>query len=101
MIDMEPSVTIATTNIYPYEPKDLEIVEHLLHSHMWLKGTPLPLIIDSMNQKNMILVEVIKRLKLVTMRHLQPYNIGYIQARSKKTVLIKNATFFMASSLSR
>jgi hypothetical protein len=45
---------------------------------MWVKGTPLHFIIDSGSQKNLILVEVIKRLALPTMPHPQPYTIGWL-----------------------
>jgi hypothetical protein len=39
---------------------------------MWVKGTPLHFIIDSGIKKNLILVEVIKRLALPTMPHPIP-----------------------------
>jgi hypothetical protein len=54
------------------EPTAPEEGEHLFHSEMWVKGTPLHSIIDSGSQKNLILVEVIKLLILSTTPHLQP-----------------------------
>jgi hypothetical protein len=45
---------------------------------MWVKDTPLQFIIDSGSQKNLISVELIKRLALPTMSHLQPYTIGWL-----------------------
>jgi hypothetical protein len=49
-----------TTTIQPEEPIDLEEGERLLHSHMWVKGTPMHFIVDSGSQKNLISTEVIK-----------------------------------------
>jgi hypothetical protein len=45
---------------------------------MWVKGTPLHFIVDNGSQKNLISVEVVKRLKLPTMPHPQPYNIEWL-----------------------
>jgi hypothetical protein len=45
---------------------------------MWVKGTLLHFIIDSGSQKNLISVEVVKRLALPTMPHPQPYTIGWL-----------------------
>jgi hypothetical protein len=45
---------------------------------MWVKGTPLHFIVDSGSQKNLISVEVVKRLALPTMPHPQPYTIGWL-----------------------
>jgi hypothetical protein len=45
---------------------------------MWVKGTPLHFIVDSGSQKNLISVEVIKRLALPTTLHPQPYTIGWL-----------------------
>jgi hypothetical protein len=64
IIDAEPSATIATTKVHPGEPDEPEEGEHLFHSQMWVKGTPLHFIIDSGSQKNLISVEVIKWLAL-------------------------------------
>jgi len=49
---------------------------------MWVKGTLLHFIIDSGIQKNLISVEVIKRLSLPTTPHPQPYTIGWIHQGS-------------------
>ena len=46
---------------------------------MWVKGTLLHFIVDSSNQKNPILAEVVKRLDLPTTSHLQPYTIGWLR----------------------
>jgi hypothetical protein len=60
IIDAEPSATIATTKVQLDEPDDPEEGEHLFHSHMWVKGTPLHFIVDSGSQKNLISDEVVK-----------------------------------------
>jgi hypothetical protein len=52
--DAEPTAIVATTTIQPEEPTDLEEGEHLFHSYMWVKGTPLHFIVDSGSQKNLI-----------------------------------------------
>jgi hypothetical protein len=49
---------------------------------MWVKGTPLHFIVDSGSQKNLISVEVIKRLALPTTLHPQPYTIGWLRQGS-------------------
>eukprot|EP00253_Pinus_taeda_P034095 PITA_34095 len=43
---------------------------------MWVKGSLLQFIVDSGSQKNLILVEVMKRLGLPTRAHPQSYTIG-------------------------
>ena len=49
---------------------------------MWVKGMPLHFVVDNGSQKNLISVEVVKRLELPTTPHPQPYNIGWLsQAR--------------------
>jgi hypothetical protein len=78
IIDVEPSATIATTKLQPGELGDPEEGEHLFHSQMWVKRTPLHFIIDSGSQKNLISSEVIKWLALPTMLHPQPYTIGWL-----------------------
>jgi hypothetical protein len=45
---------------------------------MWVKGAPIHFIVDSGSQKNLISVEVIKRLDLPTTPHLQPYTIDWL-----------------------
>jgi hypothetical protein len=47
IIDVEPSSIISTTKIQPGEPNELEEGEHLFHSWMWVKGTPLHFIVDN------------------------------------------------------
>ena len=46
IIDAEPNAIVATTNIQKEEPEDPEEAEHLFHSKMWVKGSPLQFIID-------------------------------------------------------
>jgi hypothetical protein len=60
IIDVDPTAILVTTTIQLEEPTDPEEGEHLFHSHMWVKGTPLHFIVDSKIQKNIILAEVIK-----------------------------------------
>jgi hypothetical protein len=45
---------------------------------MWVKGSPLQFIVDSGSQKNLISVEVMKRLGLLTTAHPQPYTIRWL-----------------------
>jgi hypothetical protein len=73
-----PLATVMTTTIQPEEPEDPEEGEHLFHSQMWVKGTPLHFIVDSGSQKNLISAEVIKQLDFPTTPHPQPYNIGWL-----------------------
>jgi hypothetical protein len=79
IIDIDLTVIVATTIIQPKEPTDPEEGGHLFHSQMWVKGTPLHLIVDSRSQKNLILAEVVKQLGLSTTPHPQPYNIGWLR----------------------
>jgi hypothetical protein len=69
IIDADPNAIIATMKIQKEEPEDIEEVEHLFHSKMWVKGSPLQFIVDSGSQKNLISVEVMKRLGLPTTTH--------------------------------
>ena len=78
IIDAKLNATIATAQIQPVELEDLEEGKHLFHSQMWVKGTPLHFIFDNGIQKNLISVEVVKRLKFLTTPHPQPYNIGWL-----------------------
>jgi hypothetical protein len=82
IIDAEPSATVATTKLQPGEPDDPEEDEHLFHSQMWVKGTPLHFIVDCGSQKNLISAEVIKRLALPTTAHPKPYTIGWLHQGS-------------------
>jgi hypothetical protein len=75
IIDGDPTTIFATITIQREEPTDPEEGEHLFHSQMWVKGTPLHFIVDSGSQKNLISVEVVKQLGLLTTPHPQPYNI--------------------------
>jgi len=54
IIEVEPSATVSTTNIQKKESEDLEDGEHLFHSQMWAKGSPVQFIVDSGSQKNLI-----------------------------------------------
>jgi hypothetical protein len=55
IIHAKPSATVVTTKIQPDEPDESEEGEHLFHSQMWVKGTPMHFIIDSSSHKNHIL----------------------------------------------
>jgi hypothetical protein len=83
IIDANPTVIVATTKIQPEEPTDPDEGEHLFHSQMWVKGTPLHFIVDSESQKNLISAEVVKQLGLSTTPHPQPYNIRWLRAQMK------------------
>jgi hypothetical protein len=78
IIDAEPNAIVSTTNIQKEEPEDPEEAECLFHSKMWVKGSPLQFIVDSRNQKNLISVEVMKKLGLPTTTHPQPYTIEWL-----------------------
>jgi hypothetical protein len=45
IIDEDPIVIFATATIQPKELVDSEEVEHIFHSKMWVKGTPLHFIV--------------------------------------------------------
>ena len=45
---------------------------------MWVKGASIHFIVNSGSQKNLISVEVIKRMDLPTTPHPHPYTIGWI-----------------------
>ena len=76
IIDAYPTATVATTHIQPEDPEAPKVEEHLFQSHMWVKGIPLHFVVNNNNQKNLISMEVIKRLDLSTTPHPQPHNIG-------------------------
>jgi hypothetical protein len=78
IIDVEPSVTVATTKFQPSELEEPEEGECLFHSHMRVKWAPLHFIVDSDNKKNLISVEVIKRVDLPMTPHSQPYTINWL-----------------------
>jgi hypothetical protein len=79
IIDGDPTSIVVTAAIQPKESTDLEEGEHLFHSQMWVKGTPLHFIVDSESQKNLISAEVVKQLGLSTTPHPQPYNIEWLR----------------------
>ena len=69
IIDVEPNAIVPTTKIEKEEPEDPEEEEHLFHSQMWVKGSPVQFIVDNGSQKNLISAEVVKRLGLPTIAH--------------------------------
>jgi hypothetical protein len=78
IMDVEPTATITTTKIQLEYSKDLEEGEHLFHSYMWVKGTPLHFIVHNERGKNLISIEVIKRMNFLTKKHLQPYTLSWL-----------------------
>ena len=64
IIDADPTSTIVTATIQLEELADPKEGEHLFHSHMWVKGTPLHFIVDNDSQKNLISSKVIKQLAI-------------------------------------
>jgi hypothetical protein len=82
IINVEHSTTVSTTKIQPSERNEPEEGEHLFHSQMWVKGTPLHFIVDSGSHKNLISIEVIKWLSLPTMSHPKLYTIGWLHQGS-------------------
>ena len=76
IIDADPTTTVSTTQIELEDPEESEVEERLFHSQMWVKGMPLHFFVDNDSQKNLISVEVVKRLELPTTPHPQPYNIS-------------------------
>ena len=57
IIDADPTAIVAIVAIQPEEPIDPEEGEHLFHSQMWVKGTPLHFFVDRGSQKNLILAK--------------------------------------------
>jgi hypothetical protein len=78
IIDADPTAIVATTTIQAEELIYPEVGEHLFHSQMWVKGTPLHFIIDIGSHKNLILAKVVKQFGLSTTPHSQPYNIEWL-----------------------
>jgi hypothetical protein len=78
IIDADPNTTVVTMKIQKKEPEDTKEAKRLFHSQMWVKGSLLQFIVDNGSQKNLILVEVMKRLGLPTKTHPQPYTIGWL-----------------------
>ena len=79
IIDANPTTIVATATIQPKEPTDPEEGEHLFHSQMWVKGTPLHFIVDSRSHKKLISAEVVKQLGLSKTPHPQSYSIGWLR----------------------
>ena len=69
IIDVEPSATVATTQIQLEDPEELEEGEFLFHSQTWVNGVPLHFIVDNGIQKNLILAEVIDNATPTTIQH--------------------------------
>jgi hypothetical protein len=78
IIDADPTAIDTTTTIQPEESVDTEEGEHLFHSQIWVKGTPLHFIVDNDSHKNLISAKAIKQLGLSTTPHPQPYNIRWL-----------------------
>jgi hypothetical protein len=60
IIDVKPRDTIATTKLHLGELDEPYEGEHLFHSQMWVKGTPLHIIGYRFIHKNLISIEVFK-----------------------------------------
>jgi len=67
--DAEHSATIATTNVQNIEPEDPEEGGCLFHSQMCVNVSTMQFIIESGSQKNLISIDVVKRLGLSTTPH--------------------------------
>ena len=78
IIDVEPNATVATSKIQKEEPEDPEEKERFFHSQMWVKGSPVQFIIDNGSKNNLISVDAVKRLGLLTTTHPHPYTIGWL-----------------------
>ena len=78
IIDVEPTSIVVTITIQPEELEDHEEGEHLFHSQMWVKETPMHFIVDSESQKSLISKEVLKKLFLSITPHPHLYNIGWL-----------------------
>jgi len=100
IINVEPNSIVTTTKVQPSEPKELEEGEHLFHSKMWVKGTPLHFIVYRRSQKNLISVEVVKRLDFPTTPQPQPYTSS-VSTKDEIFASTNNVAYLMASSPSR
>ena len=78
IIDAEPSAIVATTHIQLEDLEEPKEGEHLFHSQMWVNGVLLHFIVDNGSEKNLILAEVVRRLKLSITPHPQLYNISWL-----------------------
>jgi hypothetical protein len=79
IIDADPTTIVKTVAIQPGEVTDIEEGEHLFHSYMWVKGTPLHFIVDGESQKNLISAVVVKQLGWSTTPHPQPCIIRWLR----------------------
>ena len=75
---MEPNAIVATAKIEKEEPEDPEEEEHLFHSQMWVKGSPIQFIVDNGIQNNLISVDAVKWLGFLTTAHPHPYTVGWL-----------------------
>jgi hypothetical protein len=78
IINVDSTATVANKTIQLEKPVDPEEGEHLFHSQMWVKATPLHFIVDNDSHKNLISTKVVKQLGLLTTPHLLSYNIGWL-----------------------
>ena len=81
------------------ESEDPKEEERLFHSHMWVKGSLLQFVIENGSQKNLISVDIVKRLGLLTKTHPQLYTIGWLH--QGRYLRVSNATFPTTSSPSQ
>jgi hypothetical protein len=51
IINANPIAIVTTLTIQPEEPIDPEEGEHLFHSQMWVKGTPLHFVVESIGHQ--------------------------------------------------
>jgi hypothetical protein len=79
IIDIEPNAIVDTMRVQSSEPEEPKDFECLFHSQMWVKSAPLNFIVDSKSQKNLISIEVIKRLNLSMTPHAQHYTIRWLR----------------------
>ena len=73
VIEADPYAIVAIVKVVLREDE-----ERLFHSQMWVDGKPLHFIVDSGSQKNLISMEIAKRLNLKMTRHPQPYSMGWV-----------------------
>ena len=78
IVEANPNAIVSTTKIQKEELEYLEEEERIFHSQMWVKGSLLQFIVHSGSQKNLISIEVVKRLGLPTIGHPQLYTIGWL-----------------------
>jgi hypothetical protein len=78
IIETKLNAIVATTRVQPSELEEPEEGEHFFHSQMWVKGNPLHSIFDSVIKKNLISVDIIKKLNLSITPHPHPYTIEWL-----------------------